>query len=106
MDDFIDNELQSELSALHADNTQLQSIVDQVDDVLTDNWICPDNNNNYRQALHQLIGVNIKIALDPVVNGGEVLFTKDERQVLSRLLGGYTVGPRGREVLKKLRTGL
>jgi hypothetical protein len=105
MTDFIDNELQSELSALHADNTQLQSIVDQVDDVLLVDWIVASD-GNYREALLRLISFNIKIALDPAVNGGEVMFTKDERQILSNLLGGYVVGPVGRKVLTKLRIGL
>lgn len=39
----------------------------QVDDVLTTNWITVKD-NNYKQALHDLIGFNIQIENDPAVS--------------------------------------
>lgn len=39
----------------------------QVDDVLTTNWITVKD-NDYKQALHDLIGFNIQIENDPAVS--------------------------------------
>jgi hypothetical protein len=85
--------------------SNLLEIVQQVDDVLTTNWVSVKN-NDYRTALNELIEFNVQLAADPAVNGGSIMFTLDERIILNRLLSDYHVGPAAKSVLDKLKAGL
>lgn len=98
---FINLELQAEVAALRAERDLLWNWIHQVDDVLTDNWV-DVKKDDYRQALHDLIGFNVHIALDPAVNGGSILFSPEELAVLRRLTSGYQVSKSDQVVLDKL----
>lgn len=77
------------------------SALEQIDDILTTNWISVEN-NDYKAAINKLIEFNIQIATDPAVNGGSVLLNPEEIKVIKRLFDGYLVGPDAKKVLDKL----
>lgn len=83
-------------------DSEAQSALEQIDDVLTTNWIVVKD-NDYRKALNDLIGFNVQIALDPAVNGGSIVLTAEEREHVSKLLAGYLVGPAAVPAIRKIR---
>lgn len=46
---------------LETEVTRLQSIVDQIDEVLVVNWVGPRKDGDYKKALHDLMGFAIAV---------------------------------------------